>query len=322
MLRDIVARGQLTLQEIQVATWVWVHSWGYNQQHTVRPPTAAELATWCGKSSRVMWRVFRQMLATNVLVVVDDVGNVKFNEHVNTWVNRESKPAKQQNNQPELPLAIGTELVPNQHQIGAEKSGRNPEAVGTESVPELAPNWCQPIIIQKTEKVKEHGVCLSKNDRHTPRPEAAASVTKPKQKTDTQRVNDADVEAVRLSWVRRFPSAPELEFSMAQKVIGVAMANGCDPDVVLEQVNTKAATPVAYLATVMRKRVLDLPDGTKRHRSWHAWANRNRGRGIPGMTGIGDVLAQITKNALQGRHGTINDPTAPTHQPTTESGVA
>jgi len=86
VLRDIIARRLLSLQEIAVCAYVWAFSWGFSRQNTDRNAVSgAAIGKWCGMCTRSARQTKADLIHKNVLIVGEG-GALEFNEHIETWI--------------------------------------------------------------------------------------------------------------------------------------------------------------------------------------------------------------------------------------------
>lgn len=87
VLREIIGRRRLSLQELAIASFIWAHSWGFNRattEFTPRIKGEGGIAEWTGIHSRNVRRVLGQMIE-RLVVIRHENGALEFNEHFEDW---------------------------------------------------------------------------------------------------------------------------------------------------------------------------------------------------------------------------------------------
>ena len=86
VLRDIIARRLLSLQELAVCAYVWAHSWGFKGRRNTGPNkvSGGAIGAWCQMNPRDARRIKADLIRRGILKVVDH--SLEFNEHTDSWL--------------------------------------------------------------------------------------------------------------------------------------------------------------------------------------------------------------------------------------------
>lgn len=86
VVRDIIARGLLSKQEMRICAFVWHESWGWNRSTSSPefPITVALICEFTGMAERPARRTWMKLLEDQVILSHSD-GSHEFNEHFEMW---------------------------------------------------------------------------------------------------------------------------------------------------------------------------------------------------------------------------------------------